>query len=134
MVTKRGQDLIIKMATSAEVLRLYRRILRHSNNLIYTNKEFYKREVRREFEKGRNDKDIAFQIEVQDIVTLLCKYNCIFIFIEIASFFKEQFWWNYMTNIFFMNSHPKQILEWCRNGSKHFLLSSLFSKAARCLA
>lgn len=69
MVTKRGQDLIIKMATSAEVLRLYRRILRHSDHLIYTSKEFYRREVRREFEKGKNDKDIAFQMEVCGIMT-----------------------------------------------------------------
>ena len=52
------------MITPREVLRLYRLILRHSERLVFTDKEFYKREVRKEFKEAVKRKDRDFQIQV----------------------------------------------------------------------
>ena len=45
--------------TQANVIRLYRVLLKKSLNLRYTNKEFYTREVKKEFRKYQNEADIA---------------------------------------------------------------------------
>ena len=50
-----------------EALRLYRAILRETRSLKYTDRDFLRREIRREFDKWKNERnraEIDFQIEV----------------------------------------------------------------------
>lgn len=43
----------------ANVIRLYRVLLKKSSNLKYTNKDFYTREVKKEFRKCQHEADIV---------------------------------------------------------------------------
>lgn len=51
---------------ASEVLRLYRAILKKGKQLQYTDKTYFRKNVRREFEKGREATNSAkkFQLEV----------------------------------------------------------------------
>ena len=57
-----------------EVLRIYRTILRQCRSLRYTDKEFFRREIRKEFDKWKHEKD-SEEIEFQ--VKVLCVCVCI---------------------------------------------------------
>ena len=55
------------MAGSREVLQLYRAILRRGRELRYTDRDYFRREVRQEFRRWRGTNDpgeIRFQIAV----------------------------------------------------------------------
>ena len=52
---------------NVQALRLYREILRKSRQLKFTNKEYFRKTVRKDFEKFRdleNAKEIEFQTKV----------------------------------------------------------------------
>ena len=54
-------------ATGREALRLYRAILRRGNSLTYTDKDFFKRTVRKEFRRWsreKNPEEIKQQLKV----------------------------------------------------------------------
>lgn len=60
-------------ATSKEALRLYRAILRRGNSLTYTDRDFFRRTVRKEFQRWsreKNPEEINHHLEVT-IATLL---------------------------------------------------------------
>lgn len=51
-----------------EGLRLYRAILRRAEQLQYTDKEYFRRMVRREFERSRHNRDdTEFQLQVRHV-------------------------------------------------------------------
>lgn len=58
-----------------EALRLYRAILRRGRQLKYTDGDYFKRSVRREFEKKVNPDQISFRIEVLIMQTINLFYN-----------------------------------------------------------
>jgi len=60
------------------VLSLYKKLMRYSNSLKYTDKDFYARRIRTEFNKYRNSRD-SNEINFQYQVTLHSKYNLIWV-------------------------------------------------------
>lgn len=55
------------MSIRTDVLKLYKTLIRHTNNLVYTDKVYYKKRIRRSFKENKNEKDperIGFLLEV----------------------------------------------------------------------
>jgi len=52
----------------SQVLNLYKKLLRYSQNLQFTEKEYYLRRIRQEFlnSKTSSAEDAAFQLKVRD--------------------------------------------------------------------
>ena len=58
-------------AAKREILGLYRVILRRGRRLVYTDKDYFRKSVRREFQRWKNETEpekIQFHIEVRQLI------------------------------------------------------------------
>ena len=80
--------------TNLYALRLYREILRKSRQLQLTNKDYFRRTVRKDFEKYRyleGKENIDFQIKVWFVsrIVLACNNNYFVVYIESRIFHQQ---------------------------------------------
>ena len=84
---------------SREAVMLYRAILRQARRLRFTDRDYFRRTVRQEFQKNRQPEEIEFQIEVYVTLTLIIdqdQWICYFYSTESKAFSIYRTWRNFM--------------------------------------